>query len=64
MELEPQKVYVLKVKAADYVATYKEVLTGRIYSGADLVSGIPIRMSEDGEYGKVMLFEKQEGGNR
>ena len=64
MELEPQKVFVLKVKAADCTATYKEVLSGREYSGADLIRGIPMRMSEDGEYGKVMLFEKQEGGNR
>lgn len=64
MELQPQKIHVLKVYAADCKAIYKEVLSGQMYSGEDLQRGVQIRMSEEGEFGKLMLFEKQEGGNR
>lgn len=58
MELKPQKVYTLKVKAADKNATYLEQISGQLYAGYDLRQGIQIRMSEKGRYGKLMLFEK------
>ena len=59
MDLLPQKVDRLRMKAADVKATYLEVLSGKYFSGADLQNGIQIRMSESGKFGKLMLFEKQ-----
>lgn len=59
MDLLPQKIDRLRMKAADVKATYLEVLSGKYFSGADLQNGIQIRMSENGKFGKLMLFEKQ-----
>lgn len=58
MDLIPQKVYSLKIKAADPNAVYVETLSGKAYNGRDLNAGIQVRADKSGEYGKIFLFEK------
>lgn len=58
MELSPQKVYTLRIKAADAGVRYREKITGQEYSGIDLQNGIQIRMSKEAQYGRLMFFEK------
>lgn len=59
MELIPQKEYFLKIKTVDPDAVYAETLSGKSFRGRDLISGIPIRASKSGEYGKIFLFERK-----
>ena len=58
MELTPQKIYKLKIKAADAGATYIEKISGEHYLGEDLQRGINVRISEKNEFGKLMFFQK------
>ena len=58
MDLIPQKVYSLKIKAADLNAAYIETLSGKAYNGRDLNAGIQVRADKSGECGKIFLFEK------
>lgn len=50
--------YTLAVKVADETATYKDAISGEIYSGKALVNGVCVKADAKGEFGKLWLFEK------
>ncbi len=48
--------FILRIKA-DENAEYKEIITGKKYTGKQLNAGISIRAEKEGEFGKLWYFE-------
>ncbi len=58
MELEPEKVHCLKIKAADVSAMYEDTCTGTVYSGSELHAGILVRMEKKSEYSQLYHLKR------
>lgn len=50
--------YTLAVKVADENATYRDSVSGKTYSGKELVGGVRVKADAKDEFGKLWLFEK------
>lgn len=55
---EARAEYTLPVKVADRAASYRDTISGEVYTGEQLACGVRVQADDRNEFGKLWLFEK------